>query len=145
MNDVIVPIDRREDASRAAAQAIARYHREPARIHLLKVPRPLPGHVARFFGTEDLRDFHREAGMRVLEPLIALLDEAGVPYQEHVLVGKPAEAIVDFAAQHNDAEVLLDDEPQTMLAVLGLGSIGSQVRRLMTAHAPAAPGAGATP
>jgi hypothetical protein len=83
--------------------------------------------------------------MRVLEPLIALLDEAGVPYQEHVLVGKPAEAIVDFAAQHNDAEVLLDDEPQTMLAVLGLGSIGSQVRRLMTAHAPAAPGAGATP
>jgi hypothetical protein len=143
MKDVVVPVDRTEDALRAAAQAIARYRREPARLHLLNVQRPLPVHIARFFGGDDLHDFHREAGMRVLQPLIARLVEAGVPYQEHVLVGKPAEAIVDFAAHHGDAEVLLDDEPESMLAVLGLGSIGSQVRRLMTTHA-AASGAGAT-
>lgn len=144
MKDVVVPLDRTADAPRAAAQAIARYRREPARIHVLNVQRPLPRHIARFFGSDDLRDFHREAGTRVLGPLIALLDEAGVPYQEHVLVGKPAEAIVDFAAQHNDAEVLLDDDPDSVLAVFGLGSIGSQVRRLMTTHAAAAQGAGAS-
>jgi hypothetical protein len=120
MKDVVIPVDRTEDALRAAAQAIARYRREPARLHLLNVQRPLPGHIARFFGGDDLHDFHREAGMRVLQPLIARLVEAGVPYQEHVLVGKPAEAIVDFAAHYGDAEVLLDDEPESMLAVLGL-------------------------
>ena len=144
MKDVVVPVDRAQDASRAAAQAIARYRREPVRIHVLNVQRPLPGHIARFFGTDDLRDFHREAGMRVLQPLIARLAEAGIPYQEHVLVGKPAEAIVDFAARQNGAEVLLDDEPDSMLAVVGLGSIGSQVRRLMTAHTATASGAGAS-
>ena len=142
MKDVIVPVDRSEDGQRAAVQAIARYRREPARIHLLNVQRPLPAHIARFFGGDDLHDFHREAGMRVLQPLIARLVDAGIPYQEHVLVGKPAEAIVDFAARYGDAEVLLDDEPESMLTVLGLGSIGSQVRRLMTTHA-ATSGAGA--
>jgi hypothetical protein len=142
MKNVVVPVDRTEDTQRAATQAIARYRREPVRIHLLNVQRPLPGHIARFFGSDDLHDFHREAGMRVLQPLIARLVEAGIPYQEHVLVGKPAEAIVDFAAHHDDAEVLLDDDPESMLAVLGLGSVGSQVRRLLTAH-PHAPASSA--
>jgi hypothetical protein len=143
MKDVVIPIDRCDDVPRAASQAIARYRREPARIHLVNVQRPLPRHIAQFFGNGELRDFHREAGMRVLEPVIALLDEAGVPHQTHVLVGKAAEAIVDFVEQHSGAEVLLDDESQNILGVLGLGSIGSQVRRLMTAHA-ATPGADAS-
>ncbi|HEY1325869.1 MAG TPA: universal stress protein [Casimicrobiaceae bacterium] len=134
MKDVVVPLDRADDAPRMAAQAIARYRREPARIHLVNVQRPLPRHIARHFGKTDLHDFHREAGLRELAPLISSLDEAGVPHEDHVLVGKPAEAIVDFAEHANHAEVLLDDTPESVLSMLGLGSVGSQVRRLMTTH-----------
>jgi hypothetical protein len=138
MKDVVVPIDYSSDVARIAGQAIARYRRDPVRIHLLNVQRPLPRHVSQFFASADLRDYHHECGMRLLQEAVALLDAAEVPHRDHVLVGKPAEEIVRFADERPGAELLLDDEPESVLAVLGLGSIGSQVRRLMTANLPVA-------
>ena len=137
MQNVLVPISTLGDAGWAAGQAIARYRKEPVRIHLLNVQRPLPRHVSRFFGGGDLRDFHRDAGMGVLELAIRLLDEAGVPHQDHVLVGNQAETIVQFA-EENKCEVILEAQSAGLLSVFGLGSIGSQVRHLMQAHAAAA-------
>jgi len=137
MQNVLVPVSAPGDARWAAGQAIARYRKEPVHIHLLNVQRPLPRHVSRFFGGGDLHDFHRDAGMRVLEPTIRLLDEAGVPHHVHVLVGNPAESIVQFAEQNKCEEVVLETQPEGLLAVFGLGSIGSQVRHLMQAHAAA--------
>ncbi|HET7767062.1 MAG TPA: universal stress protein [Burkholderiales bacterium] len=143
MQNVLVPISALGDARWAAEQAIARYRKEPVHIHLLNVQRPLPQHVSRFFGGADLHDFHRDAGMRVLEPAMRLLDEAGVPHRDHVMVGNPAETIVEFFERNKCAEVVLQDQSDGLLAVFGLGSIGSQVRHLMQAHAAAA-GSGAS-
>jgi hypothetical protein len=143
MQNVLVPVSAPGDARWAAEQAIARYRKEPAHIHLLNVQRPLPVHVSRFFDGGDLHDFHRDAGMRVLEPAIRLLDEAGVPHHDHVMVGKPAETIVGFSEQNKCAEIVLQDQSDSLLAVFGLGSIGSQVRHLMQVHAAAA-GSGAS-
>jgi hypothetical protein len=137
MQNVLVPVSMLGDARWAAEQAIARYRKEPVHIHLLNVQRPLPQHVSRFFGGGDLHDFHRDAGMRVLEPAMRLLDDAGVPHHDHVMVGKPAETIVEFSEQNKCAEVLLQNQSDSLLAVFGLGSIGSQVRHLMQAHAAA--------
>lgn len=134
MNDVLVPINDAGDSRWAADQAIARYRREPTRIHLLNVQRPLPRHIAQFFSGGDLRDFHRDAGMRVLESAMRILDDAGVPHEDHVMVGNQAETIVHFAEQHRCREVVLDDPPKSMLSIFGLGSIGSQVRHLMRAQ-----------
>jgi len=135
MQNVLVPVSTLGDARWAAEQAIARYRKEPAHIHLLNIQRPLPRHVSRFFAGGDLHDFHRDAGMRVLEPTIRLLDEAGVPHHVHVLVGNPAESIVQFAEQNKCEEVVLETQSEGLLAIFGLGSIGSQVRHLMQAHA----------
>ena len=135
MQNVLVPVSTLGDAHWAAEQAIARYRKEPAHIHLLNIQRPLPRHVSRFFAGGDLHDFHRDAGMRVLEPTIRLLDEAGVPHHVHVLVGNPAESIVQFAEQNKCEEVVLETQSEGLLAIFGLGSIGSQVRHLMQAHA----------
>jgi len=145
MNDILVPIGSTREALWAAEQAIALYRREPARIHLLNVQRPLPRHVSQFFNGGDLRDFHRDTGMGVLAPAIRLLDEAGVPHDDHVLVGHQAETIVRFAEQHHCDEVVLDNPPKGLLAVLGLGSIGSQVRHLMHVHATQSAAAGPSP
>jgi hypothetical protein len=140
MRQIVVPVSDDSDASQVARELVSRYRSEPVRIHLLNVQRPLPRHISQFFSGADLRDFHREAGMRVIARTATLLDDAGVAHQDHVIVGKPAETIVEFAAQHDDAEVMLDEEPRSLLGVLGLGSIGSQVRRLMLAHAAVATG-----
>jgi len=144
MKHVLVPISAPEDARWAAEQAIARYRKEPVHIHLLNVQRPLPQHISRFFGGGDLRNFHRDSGMRVLEPAMRLLDEAGVPHRDHVEVGSPANAIVEFSERNRCAEVVLQDQSDGLLAVFGLGSIDSQVRRLMQEHAAAAHGSEAS-
>ena len=137
MKHILVPITTPDEARWAAEQAIARYRKEPAHIHLLNVQRPLPQHISRFFGGGDLRNFHRDAGMKVLEPVIRMLDEAGVPHRDHVKVGNPAKTIVEFSERNKCAEVVLQDQSDSMLAIFGLGSIGSQVRHLMQAHAAA--------
>jgi nucleotide-binding universal stress UspA family protein len=135
MNEILVPICDASDARFGAAEAL-RLHREaPVLVHLLNVQRPLPKHVAQFFNRNDLRDFHRDTGMRVLEPAIRLLDEAGVPHEDHVLVGHPAETIVRFAEEHGFHDVVVDAPATGMLSMLGLGSVASQVHHLMQAHA----------
>ena len=144
MKHVLVPISTSDEVRWAAEQAIARYRKEPAHIHLLNVQRPLPQHISRFFGGGDLRNFHRDSGMRVLEPAIRLLDEAGVPHRDHVEVGNPAKTIVEFSERNRCAEVVLQDQPDGLLAIFGLGSIGSQVRHLMQEHAASAEGSGAS-
>jgi len=131
MKEVLVPISDAGVSRWAADQAIALYRREPAHIHLLNVQRPLPRHVSQFFSGADIRAFHNDVGMKVLQSAIEMLDEAGVPHDDHVLVGKQAETIVNFARDHHCNQVILDSNPRTLGSLFGLGSISSQVRHLM--------------
>ena len=144
MHEIVVPICDTGDAGWAASQAIAIYRDQPVRVHLLNVQRPLPKHIAQFFNRDDLRDFHRDAGMRVLDPVIGMLDKAGIPHEDHVLVGHPAETIVRFAEDLHATRVVVDTPPRSMLSMLGLGSIGSQVHHLMQSHTTNAPASGAS-
>ena len=139
---VVVPVCDADSAGWASSQAIALYRDEPVRIHLLNVQRPLPKHIAQFFNRDDLRDFHRDAGMRVLEPVIGMLDKAGIPHEDHVLVGHPAETIVRFAEDLNCGQIVVDTPARSMLSLFGLGSIGSQVHHLMQSHASDTPASG---
>ena len=145
MKCVLVPVCDTADADWAAREAIAAYRSHPVQIHLINVQRPLPKHIAQFFSRNDLGDFHRESGMRVLEPVIRSLDEAGVPHDDHVLVGHQAETIVDFAKQHACSDVLVESKPKSMLSKFGLGSIGSQVMHLMQAQGATQAPASTTP
>jgi nucleotide-binding universal stress UspA family protein len=105
--------------------------------------------VSQFFNRNDLRDFHHDSGMHVLEPAIRMLETAGVPHEDHVLVGHPAETIVRFAEEHGCAQIVVDTPAAGILSLLGLGSVASQVQHLMQAHggfgatvaAPRTPGA----
>ena len=134
MNEIIVPICDTTSAAWAASQAIGLYRAESVVVHLLNVQRPLPKHVAQFFSRSDLREFHRDAGMQVLDPAIRMLDAAGIPHQDHVLIGHPAETIVEFAEERRCRRIVVDTPPRSMLSTFGLGSIASQVEHLMQAQ-----------
>ena len=142
IRDVVIPVCDTGAVGWASSQAIALYRDEPVRIHLLNVQRPLPKHIAQFFNRDDLRDFHRDAGMRVLEPVIGMLDKAGIPHEDHVLVGHPAETIVRFAEGLHCQQIVVDAPARSVLSMFGLGSIGSQVQHLMQSHASEAPATG---
>ena len=137
MNAILVPVESSAKASAAAQRGIAHCLHSLATVHLLNVQRPFPRHISRFFSNQELQRFHQEAGMSVLAPAIRALDAAGVPHLDHVVVGQPARAIVEFAARKHCDDILLDEAPGGFMSILH-ASLSSQVRHLMRAAATAA-------
>lgn len=132
MKCVVVPVEEGRDGDWAVQHVIGLYRQEPLRIFLLNVQPPMPRYVARFIAKSELQDFHRENGMRALARAIARLDEAGIPHEDSVLVGRKAEAIVDFARKVRCAQIVLPRRTG-LLPSLGLGSVGGQLRHLLGA------------
>jgi len=132
MSDVLIPIEEGRDASGVVKRAIDFYrrHPRPVQIHLLNVRTPLPQYVSRFIASSEREAFHRENGLNAMRGAIAQLDAAGVSHLDHVLVGNKAETILRFARDHACSHIVLD-KPAGVLDVLGLGSIGAQLRRLV--------------
>lgn len=135
MRTLLLPITTIAEASRAATAAIAKLAVTPARVLLLNVQRPLPRHVTKYFPQCDVHAYLHEAGMTVLAPAIAALEAAGIAHEDHVVVGYPAAAIVEFARTSACEEVVLDEPAHGIASLLRAGSVPSQVRRLMHAHA----------
>ena len=135
MKPIAVPVNDAAEGETLARLVIDRSRAEPLQVHLLNVQRPLPLHIAQFFGRAELAEVHREAGMGVLAGALRVLAVVWVVCVSFVLGGKPAETIVRFAVDHGDAEILLDNAPTGLLSRLGVGSIASQVRHLLGAHA----------
>ena len=132
MKCVVVPIEEGREGDWAVEHVIGLHRQEALRIFLLNVQPPMPRYVARFIAKRELQDFHRENGMRALARAIARLDEAGIPHEDRVLVGRKAEAIVDFARKVRCAQIVLPRRAG-LLPSLGLGSIGAQLRHLLGA------------
>ena len=139
MKTLIVPVNEAVEGEALARRAIEAYRREPAVVVVLNVQRPLPMHIAQFFSRDELAQVHREEGGKVIARAEDALRQAQVPFESHVLVGKPAETIVEFAEGLAGSEIVMDAPPPGLLARLGIGSIASQVQHLMSAHAAQAP------
>ena len=66
-------------------------------VHLINVQRPLPGDVTSFVGGKPVEEYHRERSDEAMAPARALLGSAGVPFEEHHLVGLPGPTIARVA------------------------------------------------
>jgi YjbE family integral membrane protein len=66
-------------------------------IHVVNVQRPLSGDVSGFVGGRTVEDYHRERSEQALAGARELLAAAGVPFQEHHLVGNPGQTIARLA------------------------------------------------
>lgn len=129
----LVPVDGADEISlKPVAWIIA--HRDdwkalPA-IHLLNVRRPLSGDVSQFVNAEQVRDFHREEGLKALAAAKEKLEAAGIVPVLHVSVGDYAETIVDFADSRGCEQILLGTRGHTGLGGTLLGSVASKVTHL---------------
>lgn len=131
MLKLLVPADGSESATRAIdhLMKIAPWFKDPVEIHLLNVQHPLPGDAGRFLSSEQLRDFHREEGLKALEPVCARLDAAAVQYVVHIGVGDPAEVIVQYAREKLCDEIVMGCRGLGSFASLFLGSVATEVIR----------------
>jgi len=66
-------------------------------VDVVNVQRPLPGDVSSFVGGKTVEEYHRERSDKALAGVRALFESAGVPFQEHHLVGNPGPTIARLA------------------------------------------------
>ncbi len=110
-NRILLPVDASENAARAVEYVTAhlRSHPKPETmdIHLLNVQRPVSGDVSTFVAKESLVDYHREKSLLALKRPRKILDAAGAKYSVHMLVGRPWEAISDYAVANQCDHIVI--------------------------------------
>ena len=66
---------------------------------MVNVQRPLPGDVSSFVSGKTIEEYQHERSDKALAPVRALLQSAGIPYEEHQLVGNPGPTIARVAQE----------------------------------------------
>jgi nucleotide-binding universal stress UspA family protein len=129
MKSLMIAVTAGDDARTRAvvAEALRLLAIHPARVHVVNVQPRVTGHVAMFFGQQELRQIQEDAGREALLPAQALLDAAGVKYSSHVLVGRSAECIAELARDLHCERILFGESG--MMKVFG--SLAQQVRHLL--------------
>jgi len=134
VNRVLLPVDASDNAARAVEYVIAmrRHHPAPHNmdIHLLNVQREVSGDVSRFVAADSVQDYHRERSVIALERSRMLLDAAGVKYGVHMLVGKPWEAISDYAGKNHFDHIVMGTRGLGSYTGGLLGSVAHGVAQL---------------
>ncbi|MGD8207663.1 MAG: universal stress protein [Thiohalocapsa sp.] len=131
MTKVLVPVDGSEFSDRALDYAIELAKSQgPLELHLLSVQIPIDSGHARMFATDaEIEAYHRDEGMKVLQPYIERLEAAGIGYTYHVLVGHVAQTIARFAKEQKFEKVVMGTHGRSGLTNLLLGSVAQNVIR----------------
>ena len=127
---VLVPVDGSTHAERAVAFAISLAKLGQAReIHLLNVQPPLTGDVAAFIDKPTRDDYHRDEAEKSLAGARKLLGDAGVPFKEHICVGRPGPSIVAFTGKLDCGQVVMGTHGLGGAMTFVLGSVAQDVVR----------------
>lgn len=126
MSKLLLAVDGSEPALRAAAQLAGRAG-PGDEIHLVNVQLPVDGLACSLAGAQAVQHFHHEDGLAAMAQARARLDAAGVAYQQHVLVGHPADQISRFAAEQGCDEIVMGSHGRTGLLQLLMGSVAAEV------------------
>jgi YjbE family integral membrane protein len=133
MLKILVPVDDSRNAQHAVRHVIAEFRKNPAfEVHLLNVQAPFSRHVAQFAAKKDRDEYHREQSEAALAPLRALLDDARVPYAQHVKVGRKAETIADEARRLKCDHIVLATARKNSLTRMFEASVTNKVLDLTT-------------
>ncbi len=130
---ILIPVDGSTNADRAVDYAIAQAANLKAvpEICLLNVQWKIAsGNVKLFINQETINDYYREQGAAALLQARAKLDAAGLAYTYHISVGSPAEAVVQYAQEHQVDQIVMSAHGQATLSSLLLGSVASKVVHL---------------
>lgn len=99
-----------------------------AELHLLNVQLPVDGNVRTFVNADELHAYHRAEGEDALRSARTWLDEGGVAYQHHILVGHPADIICRFAVERGITEIVIGSHGRGGLLDRVLGSVAQEVQ-----------------
>jgi len=133
MMKLLIPVDGSENGLCAVKHAVAlsAQMKQTPQLLLLNVQwNVAAGNVKLFINQETINDYYREQGATALEKARAILDEANLAYQYHISIGRPAEAIVQYAEEQKVDQIIIGAQGEESLAKLLLGSVTSKVAQM---------------
>lgn len=134
MHTILVPFDGSENALRAVEEAVSLFQKKNLHVRLLNVQEPIHGGEVLLKDTlHELRVIEKDrehAGLAILEPARSLLETAGVSFDAHARIGKPAETIVSFAREFHCDMVVMGTRGEGAIKKLVMGSVASKVVNL---------------
>lgn len=135
MMKILIPVDGSANALRAVEYVIAYAAalKEPPQLLLLNVQwNVASGNVKLFIDQQTIDDYYREQGMAALQSAREALEAAGLPYQYHISIGTPAEAIVQYASEQGVDQIVMGRQGKAGLQSILLGSVVERALRLAT-------------
>jgi nucleotide-binding universal stress UspA family protein len=99
-------------------------------VHLLNVRTPFNQHIARFVGKQDRQNFHRDEAEKALAPVRQMLDNFGIPYSAHTVVGDRAKSITDTARRLRCDQIVMSTARKNSLTRLVENSVTNKVLEL---------------
>ena len=132
MYTMLVACDGSEHAESAVRYALDMARRlGDARIVLVNVQPPaMSGEVSNLVTAEEVLEQHMAAGREVLAPARRAVEEAGVPCETEILIGRPAEAIVEHAHAIGCDEIVMGASSHGRVHSLVLGSVTAKVAHM---------------
>lgn len=134
MLKILLPVDGSDISNKAVADFIKLldWYRETPEIHLLNVQLPLHGDICMFIDKDNIKQYHREEGLKALQASRDLLQLAGITCQLHILVGDPAEMIGHCAIEKQCSQIVIGPRGLGSVKGLLLGSVTNKVMQLST-------------
>lgn len=132
MVKILMPIDGSAASNKALAEFIQLidWYKEAPEIHLLNVQLPLHGDISMFIDKETIQQYHQEGGKKKLQSARELLHQAGLPCQDHIVVGDPAEIITQFAKEQSFDQIVIGARGLGAVKSMLLGSVASKLIKL---------------
>jgi len=126
---MLVAVDGSEHSENAVRHALDMARRiDEARILLVNVQPPaMAGEVSNLLTAEEVLEQHTSAGKAVLKAAETLLGGTGIDFESEVLIGRPAEALVDAAQRRGCDAIIVGASSHGRVHSLVLGSVASKV------------------
>jgi nucleotide-binding universal stress UspA family protein len=132
LKKILVAFDGSESALRAVRHVATLNDLVKPHVHLLHARDPL--HLKDAVLVKDLpkvieqiQQAHLDSGMEALRPASAILKDAGVACDPHVVIGDAAQTIVDTAAKQGCDLIVMGTRGLGTLQSLVLGSVANKV------------------
>ncbi|MCC6192969.1 MAG: universal stress protein [Burkholderiales bacterium] len=134
---LLLAVDGSECSLRATHHVIATagLYREPLHVELVTVHLPVPkigGFSGAVLKPSMIDDYYKDEGNAALAASRKALDQAGVAYTPHILVGDIAETIAAHAKSTGCREICIGTRGMTALGSLVLGSVAARVVHVAT-------------
>lgn len=132
MRKILVPVDASESAQHAARYAAKLARDNPnLQLHVLNVQEPLEVRAHAYLTQQEGKSIQAADAQQVLQPVMQILDDAGVAYRADWRVGDIAPTVAAYAEEIGCESIVMGTRGLGPVGNLVMGSVANKVVHLV--------------